>query len=204
MNAGKASVALDFGTEAGRLALLRLVDRADIVVESARPRALEQLGIDARARVASRRGLTWVSITGYGRREPGAHWVAFGDDAAVAAGLAAATGGAEAPLFCGDAIADPLTGLHAALAAWASWKSGGGHVLDLALRDVTAHALAFAPQQAQAAQVRPAGGGGDRWEVVAGDQRTGVAAPRARSGALAARPLGADTGAILRELGVAC
>jgi len=200
MNAGKASVALDFGTEAGRSQLLRLVERADIVVESARPRALAQLGIDAVAQVGGRRGCTWVSITGYGRNEPGAGWVAFGDDAAVAAGLAAATGQEGAPIFCGDAIADPLTGLHAAVAAWASWKSGGGHLLDLSLHDVTAHALAFAPTK-QAAQVRRIS---HDWEVAVAEERTDVAAPRARAAAGVARPLGADTAAVLRELSIPC
>ena len=39
--------------------------------------------------------------------------MAFGDDAAVSGGLVGGTDGE--PVFCGDAIADPLTGLHAAL-----------------------------------------------------------------------------------------
>jgi len=204
LNAGKASVALDFGCETGRATLRRLVERADIVVESARPRALAQIGIDAAALVASVPGLTWVSITGYGRGEPGAGWVAFGDDAGVAAGLAVATGPEGGPpLFCGDAIADPLTGLHAAVSALASRDAGGGHLLDLALCDVAAHALAF-DATAREARVRPAAEDGDGWEVVAGRERASVAAPRARPPAGSAQPLGADTAAVLAELGIPC
>jgi hypothetical protein len=201
LNAGKASVALDFGDRAGRRKLHRILERADIVVESARPRALAQLGVDAESLVRSVPGLTWVSLTGYGRREPGAGWVAFGDDAGVAAGLAAATGVAGGPpLFCGDAIADPLSGLHAALAALACWRGGGGYLLDLALRDVVAHVLAFDPAPSTAS-VRRAGPG---WEVVAGDQRAAVSPPRARRLRSRARPLGADTDCILEELAISC
>ncbi|UCE87318.1 MAG: CoA transferase, partial [Deltaproteobacteria bacterium] len=201
LNAGKQSVALDFGTPEGRERLRHLVECADIVVESARPRALLQLGLDAASLVEALPGLTWVSITGYGRSGPGANWVAFGDDAGVAAGLATATGrAAGTPLFCGDAIADPLTGLHAALAALASWSQGGGQLVELALRDVVAHALAFA-QPAEVAGVR---GGRDAWEVVVGTRRERVAPPRSRSPRERARPLGADTDAVLRELGISC
>ena len=191
LNSGKQCVALDFSVPDDRDRLRRLVERADVVVESSRPRALAQLGLDAAGLVGSRPGLTWLSITGYGRREPGAGWVAFGDDAAVAAGLAAATGGIDAPLFCGDAIADPLTGLHAAVAASASFLGGGGHLLDVALRDVTAYAaFAHAPAQAPAALETAA--------------EPFVAAPRARRPSGRARGLGADTAAVLSELSIPC
>jgi hypothetical protein len=201
LNAGKASVALDFGEPSGRGKLLRMLEQADIVVESSRPRALAQLGVDAESWVESVPGRTWVSLTGYGRREPGAGWVAFGDDAAVAAGLAAATAVAGGPpLFCGDAIADPLAGLHAALAALASWRGGGGYLLDLALSDVVAHVLAFGPAPSEAS-VHPAGAG---WEVVAGHRRASVSPPRARPARGEARPIGADTERVLEELGISC
>lgn len=201
LNAGKASVALDFGSAAGRVQLSRLVESADIVVESSRPRALAQLGIDAESLVENVPGLTWMSITGYGRRDPGAGWVAFGDDAGVAAGLAVATGSEQGPpLFCGDAIADPLTAIHASVSVLASWSSGGGKLLDLALCDVVSHALAFGPEPS-AAIVRSIG---SDWEVVADHQRATVAPPRARAARGHARPLGADTNAVLEELGVPC
>ncbi len=201
LDAGKASAVLDFGDRSGRSKLHRILERADIVVESARPRALAQLGVDAEALVESVPGLTWVSLTGHGRREPGAGWVAFGDDAGVAAGLAAATGVAGGPpLFCGDAVADPLAGLHAALAALACWRGGGGYLLDLALSDVVAHVLSFGPAPS-AARVHRAGRG---WEVVAGHQRAAVSPPRARPVRSPARLLGADTERVLEELAISC
>ncbi|MBW2289738.1 MAG: CoA transferase [Deltaproteobacteria bacterium] len=201
LNAGKASVALDFGSDAGRATLRALIERADIVVESARPRALAQLGIDAAELVEKRPGLSWISITGYGRNEPNANWVAFGDDAAVAAGLATATGDPSGPpLFCGDAIADPLTGLHAALAAQAAFLGGGGRLLDLSLCDVAAHALTF-DANAPAAAVHEAG---DGWEVVANDSCASVAPPRARTVLGTAAELGRDTAEVLRELAIRC
>lgn len=142
LNAGKECVALDFVSADGRAALARLLDGADIVVEASRPRALRQLGVVAEEWVAARPGRVWLSITGYGRSEPEANWVAFGDDAAMAAGLGWCVPESEAPLFVGDAIADPLTGLHAALAAFAYWQRGQGALLGVALRDVVAACIA--------------------------------------------------------------
>ncbi|MBS0511863.1 MAG: CoA transferase [Proteobacteria bacterium] len=140
VNAGKQCVALDFGSAADIACLRRLVEWADIVIEASRPRALAHLGLEAEALIAARPGLSWISITGYGRDEPAANWVAFGDDAGVAGGLSALLAHAgEGWAFCGDAIADPLTGLHAALAAWCAHAAGGGVMISLAMRDVVAH-----------------------------------------------------------------
>jgi hypothetical protein len=185
LNGAKESVVLDFGDARDRAALARLLARADIAIESARPRALRQLGIDADALVRAAPRLTWVSITGYGRSGERGQRVAFGDDAAAAAGLARAVaepGGP--PLFCADAIADPLAGVHAALAAFESWQAGGGRLVEVALRDVAAHALLAGP--------RPAGA------------RVEARPPRARASRESARPFGADTERVLRELGARC
>jgi hypothetical protein len=198
LNAGKPSVALDLATPSGVDSLRRLIARADAVIESSRPRALAQLGIAAGALVAERSDLVWVSVTAYGRGEPEGGWIGFGDDAGAAAGLAAETGDPGAPLFCGDAIADPLTGIHAAVAALAHLRAGRGALLELALHDVAAHCLAHeAPDGA--ARVEAAGRG---HAVVTGERRTAVAPPRPALASGAARPLGADTASILAECGV--
>jgi hypothetical protein len=143
LNAGKHSVQLDLGARAGQRRLEQLIRGADIVIEASRPRALQQMGIDAETILESRPQLIWISITGYGRDEPRGSWVAFGDDAGVAAGLShimrAATGSYE---IAGDAIADPLTGIHAALTGWQHWRSGTGGLVGMSLRDVVAGCLA--------------------------------------------------------------
>ena len=197
LHAGKRSVALPFRDAEGRRRLASLLEHADLVVESARPRGLEQLGIDARSWVRGRPGRVWLSITGYGRGDPEQHWVAFGDDAAVAAGLADAVGDVDGPLFCGDAIADPLTGLHAAVAALDSVRAGGGELIDVDLCGVAAHALQLDPTLPSARVVRSAAGARDAadWSGDVSGERIPVAAPRSRTPRGRARPLGADTAA---------
>jgi len=141
LNACKEHFSYDFRAPAGRAALREQLARADIVIESSRARALAQLGIDAAAWVAEQPGRVWISITGYGRDSEG---VAFGDDAAAAAGICWCVR-EDAPLFVGDAIADPFTGVHAALAALAHWRRGDGALLDVALARVTAQVIARSP-----------------------------------------------------------
>ena len=145
LNQDKASVVLDLASRDGHRALLSLIASSDIVIEAARPRALEQLGIHADAIVAATPGLTWVTITGHGAQGEAASWVGFGDDCGVAAGLCAALRAASGcPGFVGDAIADPLTGIRAAAIAWHGWASGKGGRFGLSMRGVTAEALAAA------------------------------------------------------------
>ena len=142
LNQAKRSVALDLKSVEGIKALRQLLATADIVIESSRPRALLQLGINPREFVRNIPGITWIQITGHGSEAPVNNWIGYGDDAAAAAGLSAllykATGNYG---FVGDAIADPLTGLHAGLVAWQSWRNGGGKLLALSLRGVTSYCL---------------------------------------------------------------
>ncbi len=144
LNGGKESVTLDFGEPDGRAALRRLLAGADIVLESARPRALRQLGIEAEDLVAGQPGLVWVSITAYGRDGDAGLRVGFGDDTAIAGGVGRAMADRYGHMmFAGDAVADPLTGLHAACVAWAAWAQGGGVLASLTLAGVVARALRF-------------------------------------------------------------
>ena len=141
LHAGQEAVAIDFRDADGRVALRQLIEAADVVVEASRPRALEQLGIDAKA-VLGRAAETgqgprvWVSITGYGRTAPGRDRVAFGDDAAVAGGLVAWD--ERGPCFLADAIADPCAGIAAAAGVLRALR-GGPSLLDVSMRDVAAH-----------------------------------------------------------------
>ncbi len=131
--------------------LVDLLDLADVVVTSARPRAIDQLGLDLERR-AMEQGLIWVAITGYGMTGEWRDRVAFGDDVAVAGGLAVAAGGSNAPVFVGDAPADPLAGLNAASAAMHALNAGYGVILDVSMRNAVAAALVdaqYAPHRDQ-------------------------------------------------------
>ncbi|WP_439133755.1 CoA transferase [Pseudomaricurvus sp.] len=187
MNSDKESVALDLSCSEGQAALRTLMSHADIVLEAARPRGLEQMGIMAKECIAARPGMTWLSITGYGRGSPMRDWIAYGDDAGMAAGLgylmqqAGQPAEKHQPVFCGDAIADPLTGLHAALLALSSWRSGGGQLLDISLVDVVSHCIG---------------------NVVVGINESpdnSVARPVARTPQSLAAELGRDTARIMKE-----
>jgi crotonobetainyl-CoA:carnitine CoA-transferase CaiB-like acyl-CoA transferase len=185
LNAGKQSVALDLDGRAGVGALRALIDAADVVVESARPRVTAQWGIDVPSLLAGRdRPLVWVSLTGYGRNGPWANRVAYGDDAAAAAGLVARDADGE-PRFCGDAMADPIAGVHAAAAALAGLVGGGNHLIDVSLREAAGSTL-----------LRP-----DGMDLAAPRRGRPPAPPVARSPLGRGRALGADTASVLAEVG---
>ena len=148
LNQGKASVALDFADANDRQRLLSLIAASDIVIEAARPRALAQLGIDAAEIVRTTPGLVWLTITGHGAVGEAANWVGFGDDCAVSGGLSAALSAACGQTgFVGDAIADPLTGLCAALVAWEAWAARRGGRFGLSMSQVVAQSLATAARE---------------------------------------------------------
>lgn len=165
LHAGTERCRIDFRTRDGIDDLRGLLGSADLVIESSRPRALQQLGIDAE-RLAADHGVTWLSITAYGRDDPR---IGFGDDVAIAAGLAG-TG----PVFAGDAIADPLTGVHAALVGYTSALAGQVGVVEVAMRDVVA---ATAGQLPDAEVVDHDGA----WYVDAGAELIPIARPGART-----------------------
>jgi len=167
LHAGHCGVTLDPRTSSGRAEMAALVRAADIVIESSRPRALARFGLDAEAAAAA--GTTWVSITAYGRASDR---VGFGDDVAAGAGLVACDADGL-PLFAGDAIADPLTGLAAAVAA--ACAPAAGALLDIAMSDVVAATL----DPAGSARLSPAAhDDGQGWVVDTAGGPVPVAPPR--------------------------
>jgi crotonobetainyl-CoA:carnitine CoA-transferase CaiB-like acyl-CoA transferase len=184
-------VAVPFATAAGRRDLAALLRAADVVVEASRPRALAQLGLSP-TDLGADGPAVWVSITAHGRRGELADRVGFGDDAAAAGGLVAWT--ADGPVFAGDAIADPLTGVAAAAAVSdalgdATERPGGRRwLVDVALAEVAAWVAGddggTGPENATP------------WtEVDDPPAPPALAPPPTR-----AAPLGADTAAVLAEI----
>ncbi|WP_314223898.1 CoA transferase [Streptomyces zaehneri] len=190
LHAGHRAVLLDPTTAGGRRALAALVDAADIVIEASRPRALAGFGLDAEA--SARQGTIWVSVTADGRGSPR---VGFGDDVAAGAGLVAQDARGE-PVFCGDALADPLTGLFAAELALSAPENGRGRLFDVAMSQVVSATLAPAPGSPTGTARRD----GPGWAVDTCDGAVPVAAPRRRTIDGHAPEPGEHTTEVLREL----
>jgi crotonobetainyl-CoA:carnitine CoA-transferase CaiB-like acyl-CoA transferase len=192
LHAGHRSVVLDPTIPEGRRALARLVDAADIVVESSRPRALAGFGLVAEAAVEG--GAVWVSITAHGRSSDR---VGFGDDIAATSGLVARdeTG---TPVFCGDALADPLTGLVAAELAMTAPTGGSGLLFDVSMSAVVSATLCGPVAGPSTAARRTASG----WVVDTEDGPRPVALPHRRPSTDHAPNSGRDTDEVSRELGI--
>ncbi|MER6813430.1 CoA transferase [Spirillospora sp. NPDC000708] len=191
LHAGHSSVVLDPATATGRRAMAALVDAADIVIEASRPRALARFGLDAGAAVAA--GTTWVSITANGRAS---ERIGFGDDVAAGAGLVCRDPDLS-PVFCGDAVADPLTGLTAAVLA-ATAPPGRGVLWDVSMTDVVAATLDPGPPVPSVPALRR----GDGWAVETGGGLVPVSSPVRREPDGDASASGADTAEVLRKLGI--
>lgn len=135
LNGGKRKGILRLSSRDERATLLEEVARADVLITSARARALTGMGV---TRALLREGAIWIAVTGHGF---GSARVAFGDDAAASGGLVCWEN--DAPLFVGDALADPLTGLAAANAALALLEQGRGGFVDAALARTAAYVAAL-------------------------------------------------------------
>ena len=173
------SVALDLTMGADQERLRQLLSHADVVIEGSRPRALQQMGIDA-LELTSSGPVVWVSITSHGRAGQCGERVGFGDDAAVAGGLVGWVG--DEPRFVADAVADPLTGVVAAATVVQLLQSGGRWLVDLALARVARSMVGeWGPLRVDIDPTRP----------------------RPRGGRHPMMPLGRDTDSVLAEFGIA-
>jgi formyl-CoA transferase len=113
LNRGKESVVADLACAEGKRLVRAIIARADVLIQNLKPGALAKLGIPvAELRKANPR-LIACSISGYGETGPYADRKAYDLLVQAEAGLAAVTGGPEAPSRVGISIVDIATGLHA-------------------------------------------------------------------------------------------
>jgi crotonobetainyl-CoA:carnitine CoA-transferase CaiB-like acyl-CoA transferase len=132
VNSGKRSLALDL--RRGRDVLLRLVDGADVFVQSLRPGLAEELGFGPDELRAQKPGLVYCTISSYGRVGPKSGLPGYDPLLQAAGGLISVTGepGADG-VRIGVSLIDHATGMYAAFAILAALKEGGGHTLDVSL-----------------------------------------------------------------------
>ncbi|HEY7604616.1 MAG TPA: CoA transferase [Gaiellaceae bacterium] len=131
-NSGKRSAAIDLrrGTEV----VLRLVDRADVFVQSLRPGLADELGLGAEALRARKPELVHCTISSYGRTGPRRDLPGYDPLLQAAGGLISVTGepGGDG-VRVGVSLIDHATGMYAAFAILAALHEGGGRTLDVSL-----------------------------------------------------------------------
>ena len=132
LNGAKRKLSLDFRRRDDIEELTRMIESADVVITSARPRALTQLGLSPERMFNRNKQLIWLGVTGHGWRGAARNRVGFGDDAAAAGGLVFWNEAGE-PEFAGDALADPFTGLVAARSVLKALRQTDSLLLDASL-----------------------------------------------------------------------
>lgn len=137
---GKRSTTLNLKDARGRELLLRLAERADVVVENFRPGVAERLGIGYAALKARNAKLVYCALSGYGATGPDKALKAYDLMAQAEAGLMSITGEPDgAPMKTGGALSDMIAGSYAALGILAALRererSGLGQAVDVAMTD---------------------------------------------------------------------
>jgi crotonobetainyl-CoA:carnitine CoA-transferase CaiB-like acyl-CoA transferase len=140
LNRGKRSITLNLREASGRAVLQRLVERADVVIESNRPGVAERLGIGYASLREQNERLVYCSLSGFGQQGPDRLRPAYDLTFMGLSGALRALVGAEAaPFSPGLYLADAVSGLTAAfsisVALLERERSGEGQYLDLSMLD---------------------------------------------------------------------
>jgi len=141
-NLGKRSVALDL--KRGRDVLLRLVDKADVFLQSLRPGTARRLGFGTEELHARNARLVYCDIGAFGRAGPLRDRPGYDPLLQAFGGILSLTGEPDRPgVRVGTSIVDQGTGLWAALGILAALHADGGHTVDVSLFETVVGLLPY-------------------------------------------------------------
>ncbi|MBI2936101.1 MAG: CoA transferase [Chloroflexi bacterium] len=140
LNRNKKSMTLDLGVPRGRELFLRLVGKADVVVENFTPGTMKKLGLDYEVLQKENLRLVYCAISGFGQTGPYAQRPAFDVIVQGMGGVMSITGEPGGrPLRVGASVGDIVAGLFAAIGICAALaeraQSGLGQMLDISMLD---------------------------------------------------------------------
>lgn len=142
-NVGKRCVSIDLGTDDGRDLFLRMVERADIVLENYRPGVMDRLGLGYDALSAVNPRIILASVSGYGHGNSWSHRGAFAAAVQAETGLTAdiAKRRDTTPRNDPASQADVYGGLHALAAILAAVhhrdRTGQGQAVEVDMAEAT-------------------------------------------------------------------
>jgi crotonobetainyl-CoA:carnitine CoA-transferase CaiB-like acyl-CoA transferase len=147
-NAGKRSLAVDLGDDRGCEIVLRLVDGADVVLQSLRPGAAERHGLGASELRARNPRLVHCSIGAFGSRGPLSGQPGYDPLLQAASGIMSVTGEDDRPpVRVGVSLIDLGTGVWAALGVVAALyereRTGSGRTLEVSLYETALSLLSY-------------------------------------------------------------
>ncbi len=141
-NLNKKDITLDLTSQRGRDIARRLAREADVVVENFSPRVVEQFGLDYESLVELKPDVIAVRMPGFGLEGPWRDYVGWALNIEQTAGMTAATGYADGPPCNLQGPADPVVGVHAAVALLAALehrrRTGEGQLIEIAQIEVAA------------------------------------------------------------------
>jgi crotonobetainyl-CoA:carnitine CoA-transferase CaiB-like acyl-CoA transferase len=141
-NLGKRSLALD--VKRGHDILLRLVERADVFLQSLRPGTAKRLGFGAPELHAVNPRLVYCDVGAFGRAGPLRELAGYDPLLQAFGGIMSLTGDADRPAVrVGTSIVDLGTGLWAALGIVAALHAGGGRTVDVSLFETAVGLLPY-------------------------------------------------------------
>jgi len=162
VNAGKRSVCVDL--RRGHDVMLRLVDGADVLVQSLRPGLADERGLGADALRGHNPRLVYCSIRSFGRTGPWRDRPGYDPLAQAAGGIVSVTGEpGRNGVRAGVSVADQGTGMWAALGIMAALhereRTGEGREVDVSLYETALGFMAYHLTGFLGAGVVPAGRG---------------------------------------------
>ncbi|MHA7648281.1 CaiB/BaiF CoA transferase family protein [Mycobacterium sp. ML4] len=141
-NLNKKGVTVDLTSARGREIARRLAAGADVVVENFSPRVVEQFGLDYDSLVAIKPDVIALRMPGFGLEGPWRDYVGWALNIEQTSGMTAVTGYADGPPCNLQGPADPIVGVHAAVALLAALehrrRTGAGQLIEIAQIEVAA------------------------------------------------------------------
>jgi formyl-CoA transferase len=145
-NRGKRSIKLDLRKDEGRAVLLKLIARADILIENYRAGVMSRLGLGPNALDAANPNLIHCSITGFGASGPYSERPAYDSVGLALSGIASLLLDPERPQASGPTIPDNATGMFACSgilgALYDRERSGRGRRVEINMLEA---AISFIP-----------------------------------------------------------